>query len=133
MPTLFQRLKTFGKKYIEDYVQDYCSGVPEFTLNSCCSDHDDSYKVIGGPWKKLVGDWQFLRCGWKKAGKYEWGKGGKTLTATVITVYYVGVSIFGWLPWLNAQKEAKMRLSIEQARHEAERWYMLDSRKDESD
>ena len=78
---------------------DKCSGVPELMLNSCCHEHDDDYKTMG----KFKADWKFIKCGWKKAATYtELHK--RIVTRLAISIYYLGVSIFGWWPHYKAQK-----------------------------
>ena len=77
---------------------DFCSGVPELNIAHCCKDHDNSYVTTG----KFKADWLFFKCMNKKASTY--GKIHKrVLTHAVAGIYFVGVSIFGWLPYIRAK------------------------------
>lgn len=80
---------------------DYCSGVPDFRhMKTCCKSHDDDYANQTGKWKS---DWLFVKCGWTRANEYSTGK--KIWAKTVAVGYYVGVTLFGWLPYYNAGKK----------------------------
>ena len=79
---------------------DYCSGVPDLNLNSCCKNHDDDYKIIN----KFKADWKFLVCGIKKGNSYAMPY-KRLFTFAIITTYYLGVTLFGWWPYYKAQRE----------------------------
>lgn len=85
-------------KKIAGYV-DYCSAVPDWNMNSCCKQHDDDYENLG----KWEADWKFLRCGLDKAKSYI-RPHRIILTSTVAVTYYIGVTLFGWIPYWRAQK-----------------------------
>lgn len=76
-----------------------CSGVPELTMHLCCNQHDRDYRTKS----KLKADWEFVSCGYRKAKTYKVGS-GKIFTYTIATIYYIGVSLFGWWPYYKAQK-----------------------------
>jgi len=80
--------------------KDWCSGVPEFNIASCCEGHDNDYENLN----KFVADWRFVKCGWSKANSYT-SVHKRLFTRTVATTYYIGVSIFGWWPYYKAQKK----------------------------
>ena len=93
-------------KYIELAKQqfkkiDYCSGVPEFNIFLCCKQHDELYRKTN----KFKADFMFLKCGIKKAQSYAIPH-KRLFTYTVITTYYIGVSLFGWWAYYKAQREA---------------------------
>ena len=79
---------------------DFCSGVPDFSsIVSCCEEHDKNYVTIG----KFRADWQFFTCMTSKAKDYD-KVYKRAFIRIVASVYYIGVSIFGWLPYLRARK-----------------------------
>ena len=78
---------------------DFCSGVPEFMVQPCCKQHDIHYREIG----KFKADWLFFKCMNTKASTYD-KIHKRVLTRTVAYIYFIGVSIFGWLPYLRAKK-----------------------------
>ena len=91
------------KTYIEIIKEkiDYCSGVPDFpSIASCCEQHDKDYTNIG----KFRADWRFFACMNSKASDYD-KVSKKAFIHTVAGIYYLGVSIFGWLPYFRAQKK----------------------------
>lgn len=104
MNNLVEKTKQVAINIKNDIVKhiDYCSGVPDLNLNSCCKEHDLNYRVMG----KFKADWKFLACGWKKARTYTkpWQKNA---TRTIISGYYIGVTILGWIPYFKAQRENK--------------------------
>lgn len=86
--------------------QDNCSGVPEFNMSSCCKKHDEDYTLTS----KWRADWNLLLCGYKKAATYTWNRteiGYKLFTYTIATIYFTGVSLFGWIHYFNAQKSRR--------------------------
>ena len=81
---------------------DYCSGVPELNIAvPCCKNHDADYRIMG----KFKADFRFLKCGIKKAQSYAIPH-KRLFTYTVITTYYIGVSLFGWWAYYKAQRVA---------------------------
>lgn len=89
-------------KAIKDKI-DYCSGVPEFSIGiPCCKNHDAGYRNKG----KFKADWDFAVCIMKKASGYK-RLYARFFIRTVGVAYYLGVSIFGWIPYYKAQKENK--------------------------
>lgn len=98
-----KQMGTDLKKVIKDKV-DYCSGVPEFNIAvPCCKNHDDDYRRIG----KFKADWRFITCIMNKASNYK-KLYARSLTRVIGVTYYLGVSIFGWIPYFKAQKEYKI-------------------------
>ena len=94
-------------------IPDYCSGVPDYKhMKPCCKQHDDDYEHQKGKWSA---DLEFFKCGWNNANLYYPQNTGTTsrLTAlkkrvwarTIACTYYLGVTVFGWLPYYNAGKK----------------------------
>lgn len=86
----------------KDIMTNGCSVVPEFNMHECCNTHDIEYRTKG----KFRADWNLLKCGWRKAKTYE-KIYKRTSTRFLSVAFFVGVSIGGWIPYLNAQKENK--------------------------
>mgnify|MGYP002636916033 CR=1 FL=1 len=90
-----------AKQTIIDNI-DYCSGVPDFLyMKPCCKNHDEDYANQVG---KFQADYNFVKCGLTNASTYStWHK--RLRSRTVAITYYLGVTIFGWLPYYNAGKK----------------------------
>lgn len=85
-------------KITKDVLTNGCSGVPEFNQHTCCNKHDIDYRNQIG---KFKADLNLLKCGWNKSKEYK--ELHKNVATKVIAVtYYVGVTLFGWLPYFNA-------------------------------
>lgn len=81
-----------------DIMTNGCSGVPEFNMHDCCNTHDIEYRTKN----KFTADWNLLACGWRRANSYE-KMYKRTSTRFLSFVFYIGVTLFGWRPYIRAR------------------------------
>lgn len=97
--------KQAGKDFSQitnDIMTNGCSVVPEFNMHECCNIHDIEYRTKS----KFRADWNLFLCGWRKANSYE-KIYKRTSTRFLSFIFYIGVSIGGWIPYRNAQRKNK--------------------------
>ena len=79
--------------------ENHCSASPELMLSDCCKQHDSDYETQG----KFKADWEFAKCGWKKANEYDsWYK--RAGVRTISTFYFSMVSLFGFYAYYKTNK-----------------------------